>query len=390
MPGMTYKEFKKKNPDPVGFTPSFISGSSDERYLPCMNPQCKSFGKSHPNCRCWGQKEVFFAEGGAAPEQNHFCSDKRPHSPDCELHFKGADPEHGVPCTIAKLGLLGLLNGGKGSIFDDIGNKGLGSNFENFASNIKHGDKKIDAHIESLFDGTAPSQEDTKDARKKLKKLLEDGFLNKKIMEPEGAPTESFASGGEVDSAPENSISQLFPVHNTMLNSSRGRAYEYLNGLRPQENMPKLAFDSQRKDPDAEKKYDSALDIANNPLSVLQHVRKGSILPEHMAHLSGMYPDLKSHLDKRLTERITKAQLEEKKPSYRIRQGLSLFMGVPLSGEMSQPMIAAAQSIFMPQQAQQPAGPPAKKSKGTAPLTKAADDVWTSNQASEKRQIAER
>ena len=46
-------------------------------YAPCENPSCKSFGKSHPNCRCHAQ----LAEGG---EVNHFCSDNRLHGKDCE------------------------------------------------------------------------------------------------------------------------------------------------------------------------------------------------------------------------------------------------------------------------------------------------------------------
>jgi hypothetical protein len=46
--------------------------------LPCLNPNCKSHGKPHPNCRCYG-----YAEGG---EVRHFCSYKKPHQPNCEYH----------------------------------------------------------------------------------------------------------------------------------------------------------------------------------------------------------------------------------------------------------------------------------------------------------------
>lgn len=60
-------------------------------YPPCLNPNCKSHGKPHPNCRCYGggtPEQVYFnfAEGGKIELVNH-CSSGDPHEPDCE-YFK--------------------------------------------------------------------------------------------------------------------------------------------------------------------------------------------------------------------------------------------------------------------------------------------------------------
>lgn len=57
--------------------------------LPCLNPQCKSHGQPHPNCRCYG-----FSEGG---EVGHFCSEGRSHKEDCEYYAGGGKVEEKLP-----------------------------------------------------------------------------------------------------------------------------------------------------------------------------------------------------------------------------------------------------------------------------------------------------
>jgi len=55
------------------------------QYLPCINPACKSYGKSHPNCRCYGAaggEAGHFAKGGMA----HFCQKAMQHEPGCEYY----------------------------------------------------------------------------------------------------------------------------------------------------------------------------------------------------------------------------------------------------------------------------------------------------------------
>lgn len=46
---------------------------------PCLNPNCKSHGKPHPNCRCYGM-----ASGG---EVGHFCDGPKAHHSDCEYYM---------------------------------------------------------------------------------------------------------------------------------------------------------------------------------------------------------------------------------------------------------------------------------------------------------------
>lgn len=66
---------------------------------PCINPSCKSFGKSHPNCRCYGGKmqgtfgaKMQLAEGGKVES---YCSQDRPHQEGCEYFKAGGVAESG-------------------------------------------------------------------------------------------------------------------------------------------------------------------------------------------------------------------------------------------------------------------------------------------------------
>lgn len=68
--------------------------------LPCLNPHCKSYGHSHPNCRCYSGHGERFAEGGEIT--SHYCAKGVPHKPGCEYATGGevrkmyADPDEPV------------------------------------------------------------------------------------------------------------------------------------------------------------------------------------------------------------------------------------------------------------------------------------------------------
>ena len=59
-----------------------------EHQLPCLNPNCKSHGRPHPNCRCYGGggESGRFAEGGKIP---HYCAFGKPHKKGCKYYDEG-------------------------------------------------------------------------------------------------------------------------------------------------------------------------------------------------------------------------------------------------------------------------------------------------------------
>ena len=61
--------------------------------LPCLNPHCKSHGRPHPNCRCYGPggpAAEEHAEGGTVGSKTSYCAYGFPHHAGCE-YAKGGE-----------------------------------------------------------------------------------------------------------------------------------------------------------------------------------------------------------------------------------------------------------------------------------------------------------
>lgn len=273
------------------------------------------------------------------------------------------------------------------------------------AENIGNGYGKLVDSVESLFNIApfAPGKVyDTLKDKEELDQKIKDGGINYDLLQQSqdqsllGAPPR-FAHGGHVSKEEnpqalvknDDGLAIHYPEQNIIMNQAKGRISNYLGSLRPQEHMPKLAFDAKPNSKEQQRSYSRALDIALRPMSVLDKVRDGSLEPEHMKHFTSMFPEVNSLLMKKLTERISKAQMDGEKPTYKVRQGLSMFMGAALSGEFLPQNIVAAQQVFQrqqqaasPQQGQQTAAP--KKNKQS--LAKSSQAFLTGSQALVSRQ----
>lgn len=268
------------------------------------------------------------------------------------------------------------------------------------AGNVARGAKAMQAGVDSLFGGAQQAYDYSKstEQREKLKKLIETGALNQQIQHHtnEGARSPSsgvqaFAKGGSVEkmSSATSGVETHFPEQNMLLQAAKGRVNNYLNSVRPLPNTAKLPFDADIPDKAKERSYNQAIDIANKPLSVLNHIKNGTVTPDHVRHLNQMYPEVYNQLSKKITEKIVDSQSEGSKPSYKIRQGMSLFLGAPIDSTMTPQAIQSAQSVFASQRA---AIQPQQKASKQSPekLNKVADSYLTSTQASEKRLNAPR
>jgi len=81
-----------------------------------------------------------------------------------------------------------------------------------------------------------------------------------------------------------------------------------------------------------------------------------------------------------MTKRITEQQIKGEKPNLRTQQGMSLFLGAPLSRSFTPEGIIASQATFAQQQPQQ--GP----AKSTKPLDKLAKSYETPSQSRSERE----
>lgn len=261
------------------------------------------------------------------------------------------------------------------------------------AEKVAKGVEQVDRAVEGLFGGSAKAGAAAIDNRKKIEEWLEQGGVTDDVQQAlHGSPTpetQGFAKGGEVkpvQSENGNGVAVHFPEQNMLMQAAKARASNYLNSLRPSKHQPKLAFDAAPDDRQQKKAYKRALDIAASPLSVLDKIRDGTVEPEQIKDLGAMFPEVVSLLQRKTTERISKDQVAGKKPSYKVRQGLSMLLGTPLSAELTPQNIQAAQAVFARSKQSSPQGAPSKPSGTKASLSKSDQAYLTDDQARISRQ----
>lgn len=274
------------------------------------------------------------------------------------------------------------------------------------AENVARGSTALETGVNSLFTGAKLTgqhfyhEKTDEKNREKIKKFIKEGGLNKQIQNTlnkqnkQKSGVQKFAEGGEVKSPSlkkeistpldESKLGEVYPDQNMLMNVAKGRVYNYLNKVQPKENQPKLIFDEEQKDHENERSYERAIDIANKPLSILSHIKKGTLEPEHVRHLSEMWPEVHSQLSKKITAKLMEKNLKGEKPAYHIRQGLSMLLGTPLESTMTPSAIQAAQSVFQKQKMQAQAAP-TKAKKGTSGLSDYSKQYLTATQSDESR-----
>lgn len=269
--------------------------------------------------------------------------------------------------------------------------QGLG-NLLDYATKLNKGAQAINSGVDSLFRGAAQQglNASFERDRDKIKDYVENGGLPNQIQDQINEAPQQYAEGGKVLPHQPDHFANVFPTENMMLNTAKGRVYSYLNSVRPQQPMGQLPFDKHEPHALDHKTYDRALDIAARPLSVLEHVRKGTLTSEHVKHMSQMWPELYNHLSKKMMEKISNNQLdEEKKPSFKVRQAMSLFMAAPLEKSFSSQSIQAAQSAFAPKVPNTPAQGQGKLQRGTSKLGSKTNSMYkTQPEAAEDDRVS--
>lgn len=151
-------------------------------------------------------------------------------------------------------------------------------------------------------------------------------------------PTPLFNTGG--------SLGHYMPDHATSLAQTAASNVNYLNSLRPQ-TAKMNPLDTQAKPSAAAlQSYHNALDIAEQPLSILPKIQNGTLNAEDMKHFIAMYPGLHARLGQKLLSEMTDHLSKGNTIPYAMRMGLSLFGGQPLDSTMTPQGIQATQQTF--------------------------------------------
>jgi hypothetical protein len=183
-------------------------------------------------------------------------------------------------------------------------------------------------------------------------------------------------------------LGHYMPDHEAASTMASSRAMQYLQTLKPQ---PTTLGPLDKPIPISkmqEARYNRALDIAQEPRIVLTRIKAGTLQVSDIQDLKAMYPALYDSMAKKLTNELAGYKSEGQIIPYKVRMGISLFLGQPIDSSMQPSSIISAQMTMAAQ------APPQSQGKQKKPTTKAgtmmqkgAKSYETANQAAESDRV---
>lgn len=139
-------------------------------------------------------------------------------------------------------------------------------------------------------------------------------------------------------------IGHYMPQHQTSAASLATSASTYFDHLKPKEPQGQPLDEPIKPKSGTMAEYNRQLDIAQQPLMILKHARDGMVLPQDLATLNMVYPNLKNQMVSQLGQEMIKAKSEGVEIPYRTRIGLGQLIGMPVDGTMTP---QAAQAVLV-------------------------------------------
>ncbi len=243
---------------------------------------------------------------------------------------------------------------------------------------VAKGDMLISKAAKNLFKvGSAVLTESQVPSHKDLEKL------NRKLATIQTDPDKLYQSR-------TTDLSHYLPDHSSAADLTISNAVSQLNSMRPDrsrmaplDSKPVLS-NTQKAD------FTNALTIAQQPLVVMDKIKKGTITAKDVMLIQSLYPSLYNGLKQKITnEMILHVNKGEIVP-YKTRVGLSMFMAQPLDSTMSPLSIQAAQ-LQPAMQKQAAAQAPEGKggTKSSPALQKMGKMYQTPGQAKEEHRTKE-
>jgi len=177
-------------------------------------------------------------------------------------------------------------------------------------------------------------------------------------------------------------LGHYLPDNAMMMTKTTSSAVAYLNSQRPAPLKPG-PLDKEIPPSKAQvAEYQRKLEIAEQPLMVLQHAKDGTILPSDVAVLKNVYPEYYEKMSAQVMTAMMEHVHDGGTVSYQTRQGLSMLLGQPLDATMRPDSIQSIQATYAQNQQQsQQAQASGRVKKGTAKLNQLATNMQTPDQA---------
>jgi hypothetical protein len=259
------------------------------------------------------------------------------------------------------LGMLQFLRGAEAGIDSTALKQSV-----DFISKVVKGEKDLSKAARGIFDSVGPVISSSL-----VPSVDDDERLEKMLARLQLDPMPGAVAAEDVGSYMPNEAGALSEVGMNAVN--------YLNSLRP-EVTPQTPLDAPLEPNAVEKAtYRRALQIANQPLIVLQKLKDGSITSQDITHLKNLYPGLYDRMASKILNEMTTHLSKQEKIPYKTKIGLSVFLGQPLDQTMMSQSIMAAQPKGPSQNPMQQRAPTARGS--FKDLGKISSQVMTPQQA---------
>jgi len=184
-------------------------------------------------------------------------------------------------------------------------------------------------------------------------------------------------------------LGTYFPDHAQAVAKTAMTAVSYLNSQRPS-NPRQSPLDSEIPVSKAQlAPFHRTLEIAEQPLSVLNHIKQATLLPQDLSTIKTLYPNYYNKMSQEITNAMTDHLAKGETIPYRMRQSLSMFLGQPLDSTMSPQSIQTVQAMYADKSPQSPQNQvQAKTKKGTSKLGDIAKNAMTPDQSRQQRSMA--
>lgn len=167
----------------------------------------------------------------------------------------------------------------------------------------------------------------------------------------------------------ESGLTHAGPSIAPMVSTTALNGLQYLNSKLPRPAAEFMGDDPWEPNHSAMERYNSHHDIVHDPVSVLHHVKEGTLTDDHMDALRQVYPRLLQHMQEEVASHTSPKSIKDM--PYATKRSVAKFIGQPLEASMLPQTMLANQAVFaaMPNGPQQPQGKP-KRGGGGKSLSK--------------------
>lgn len=174
------------------------------------------------------------------------------------------------------------------------------------------------------------------------------------------------------------------PDHGAALGLVGARNLQYLASIKPHDKGVNPLDSKPRPNSEQLGEYQRALQIAQQPLVVLNDIKKGVVTKNDMQHLTTMYPALYGRMNQKLMNQMTDHLTSGGSLPYSTKLGLSTFLNQPLDSSLMPVSMQSTQNAMRGQTMQMPNNEPAKPTQnGLDKLSKMPNMYQTPTQKRE-------